>query len=150
MTKYNYENTQLKLQRWKVMLPWHQMVVLNWLVRSRKQYAVVVFSFVSVFMALKIHSFENSSSAKPSFLAIYNNYMMVTDEALYEGHWRGLSVSNKRVLLRKHDTTAVFSLAWKHVYSNILKISPPKTEHFQIKILMFSYFCSKYRLWVLC
>ena len=25
----------------------------------------------------------------------------------------------------------------KHVYSNILKISPPKTESFQIKILVF-------------
>ena len=38
----------------------------------------------------------------------------------------------------------------KHAHSNILKISPPKTESFQIKILMFfSYFCSKRRLWVL-
>ena len=27
----------------------------------------------------------------------------------------------------------------KHAYSNILKISPPKTESFQIKILMFLY-----------
>ena len=34
----------------------------------------------------------------------------------------------------------------KHAYSNILKISPPKTETFQIKIY-FSYFCSKHRLW---
>ena len=37
----------------------------------------------------------------------------------------------------------------KHAYSNILKISPPKTESIKIKILIFSYFCSKYRLWVL-
>ena len=38
----------------------------------------------------------------------------------------------------------------KHAYSNILKISPPKTESFQIKILIFfSFFCSKHRLWVL-
>ena len=38
----------------------------------------------------------------------------------------------------------------KHAYSNILKISPSKTESFQIKILIFfSYFCSKHRLWVL-
>ena len=37
----------------------------------------------------------------------------------------------------------------KHAYSNILKISPPKTDSFQIKILILSYFCSKHRLWVL-
>ena len=38
----------------------------------------------------------------------------------------------------------------KHVYSNILKFSPSKTENFQIKILIFfSYFCSKHILWVL-
>ena len=31
----------------------------------------------------------------------------------------------------------------KHAYSNILKISPPRTESFQIKIMIFfSYFCS--------
>ena len=42
-----------------------------------------------------------------------------------------------------------FSLR-KHAYSNILKISPPKTESFQIKnLIYFSYFCSKHRLWVL-
>ena len=37
----------------------------------------------------------------------------------------------------------------KHTYSNILKISPPKTESFQIKFWYFSYFCSKHRLSVL-
>ena len=31
----------------------------------------------------------------------------------------------------------VFHLLWKHTYSNILKISPPKTESFQRKILIF-------------
>ena len=31
---------------------------------------------------------------------------------------------------------AIFPLR-KHTYSNILKISPPKTESFQIKILIF-------------
>ena len=47
----------------------------------------------------------------------------------------------------------------KHSYSNILKISPPKTESFQIIILIyffffffffffFSYFCSKHRMLV--
>ena len=37
----------------------------------------------------------------------------------------------------------------KQAYSNILKISPPKTETFQIKKLWyFLYFCSKHRLWV--
>ena len=29
------------------------------------------------------------------------------------------------------------SLLWKHAYSNLLKISPPKTESFQIKIVIF-------------
>ena len=31
----------------------------------------------------------------------------------------------------------------KHAYSNILKISPPKTENFQIKILIFFIFLLK-------
>ena len=31
----------------------------------------------------------------------------------------------------------------KHAYSNILKIFPPKNEHFQIKILMFFIFLLK-------
>ena len=35
----------------------------------------------------------------------------------------------------------------KHAFSNMLKISPPKTESFQIKNSdIFSYFCSKHRL----
>ena len=37
----------------------------------------------------------------------------------------------------------------KHAYSNILKISPPKTESFQIKNLIFFIFFSKHRLLVL-
>ena len=38
----------------------------------------------------------------------------------------------------------------KQAYSNILKILPPKNENFQIKNSdIFSYFCSKNRLWVL-
>ena len=38
----------------------------------------------------------------------------------------------------------------KHAYSNILKISPPKTKSFQLKTSdIFSYFCSKHRLRVL-
>ena len=38
----------------------------------------------------------------------------------------------------------------KHAYSNIVKISPAKTQNLQIKILWyFSYFCSKHWLWVL-
>ena len=34
-------------------------------------------------------------------------------------------------------TTYNFMTLRKHAYSNILKISPPKTESFQIKILIF-------------
>ena len=38
----------------------------------------------------------------------------------------------------------------KHAYLNIKKISSPKTENFEIKNSdIFSYFCSKHRLWVL-
>ena len=37
----------------------------------------------------------------------------------------------------------------KHAYSNTLKILPPKNENFQVKkSYIFSYFCSKHRLWV--
>ena len=48
-------------------------------------------------------------------------------------------------------TLSLYKSLRKHVYLNILKISPPKTENFQIKILFlfFSYFYSKYRLCVL-
>ena len=40
----------------------------------------------------------------------------------------------------------------KHAYSKILKIPSPKTESFQIKVLIFffSYFCSKHRLRYSC
>ena len=37
----------------------------------------------------------------------------------------------------------------KHAYSNILKILPPKNKNFQIKNLIFLYFCSKHGLWYL-
>ena len=38
----------------------------------------------------------------------------------------------------------------RHTYSNILNILPPKNENFQMKNSdIFSYFCSKHRLWVL-
>ena len=38
----------------------------------------------------------------------------------------------------------------KNAYLNLLKILPPKNENFQMKNSdMFSYFCSKHRLWVL-
>ena len=47
-----------------------------------------------------------------------------------------------------HMSCGMFSLR-KHAYSNIQKISPPKTENFQVKNWYFSYFCSKHRLWVL-
>ena len=45
--------------------------------------------------------------------------------------------------------TTVTDTLRKHTYSNILKISPPKTGSFQIKFWSFSHFCSKHRLWVL-
>ena len=35
----------------------------------------------------------------------------------------------------------------KHAYSNILKILPPNNKKFQIKNLIFLYFCSKHGLW---
>ena len=39
-----------------------------------------------------------------------------------------------------HAGSYVFSPLRKHAYTNILKISPPKTESFQIKILIFFIF----------
>ena len=51
---------------------------------------------------------------------------------------------------RRENQVLHFYTLPKHAYSNILKISPPKTDNFQIKTLIFlSYFCSKHRLWVL-
>ena len=47
------------------------------------------------------------------------------------------------------ETSSFESYITKHAYSNILKISPPKTENFQIKILIFFILLSKHRLWVL-
>ena len=37
---------------------------------------------------------------------------------------------------------------WIHLHSNMLKISPPKTESFQIKILIFFIFLLK--TWIAC
>ena len=49
----------------------------------------------------------------------------------------------------KHRYIKPLSLR-KHAYSNIKKISPPKTEKNLIKNSdILSYFCSKHRLWVL-
>ena len=39
----------------------------------------------------------------------------------------------------------IFTLR-NHAYSNISKISLPKTEYFQIKLIYVSYFCSKHRM----
>ena len=48
------------------------------------------------------------------------------------------------------QNVGTYNILRKHACSNILKISPPKTESFQIKNSdIFSYFCSKHRLWVL-
>ena len=45
--------------------------------------------------------------------------------------------------------TAFLPAIRKHAYSNIQIISPPNTENFEIKnCVIFSYFCSKHRLWV--
>ena len=54
----------------------------------------------------------------------------------YEATQRGLSV------YRAAKEFSVLALR-KHVYSNILKISPPKTESFQTKILIFFIFLLK-------
>ena len=46
------------------------------------------------------------------------------------------------LLTKKHVITVVKSLR-KHAYSNLLKIIPPKNEHFQIKNLIFFIFLLK-------
>ena len=48
-------------------------------------------------------------------------------------------VQNMQIQIISSD---YFSLQ-KHVYSNIMKISPPKTESFQIKIMIFFIFLLK-------
>ena len=45
-------------------------------------------------------------------------------------------------LMTQVPSSADYSLR-KHAYSNILKISPPKAERFQIKILIFFIFLLK-------
>ena len=65
--------------------------------------------------------------------------------------------SVKLVVFRRRQNKNTSEDIWKwtlrkHDYSNILKILPSKTEHFQIKTgvyIIFSYFCSKHTLWVL-
>ena len=42
-------------------------------------------------------------------------------------------------VLKIKKSALAFALR-KHAYSNILKILPPKTENFQIKILIFFFF----------
>ena len=44
----------------------------------------------------------------------------------------GLEVKRKKV-----NTDLIYSSVRKHTYSDILKLSPPKSERFQIKILAF-------------
>ena len=67
-------------------------------------------------------------------------------------HW---SVSQKLHLINVQYENLSYSYnsyitLRKYTYSNILKIYNPKKENFQIKkIWYFSYFCSKYRLWIL-
>ena len=57
----------------------------------------------------------------------------------------------QQAMTKHKDRVAVTAIPLrKHAYSNILKILPPKTEIFQIKNSdIFSYFCSKHRLWIL-
>ena len=58
--------------------------------------------------------------------------------------WTGKTGTGERITV----TWSAESLR-NQAYSNILKITQPKTESFQIKILIFfSYFCTKHSLWV--
>ena len=54
----------------------------------------------------------------------------------------GLNEYKEPIVLSRLDKLERFAL-WKHAYSNILKISRPKTESFQIKILIFFIFLLK-------
>ena len=60
---------------------------------------------------------------------------------------RSLKVKEWHRVIYKYNPDSM--VLRKHAYSNIQKISPPKTEKFQTKNWYFSYFCSKHRLWVL-
>ena len=57
-----------------------------------------------------------------------------------------LAVNSKGIMCGTGPAQSVglqFNPLRKHAYSNILKISPPKTESFQIKILIFFIFLLK-------
>ena len=51
--------------------------------------------------------------------------------------WAASLKKKKKNTLRVRGSSLTFCLLRKHTYSNILKISPPKTESFEIKILIF-------------
>ena len=59
--------------------------------------------------------------------------------------WSGCTVWFRSMLVA-YTISFIYIPLRKHAYSNISKISPPKTESFQIKFWYFSYFCSKHRL----
>ena len=65
-------------------------------------------------------------------------------------HPRGLKLAFPiRFQINRQTVHVWVRTLWKHAYSNILKILPPKNENFQIKKFWYvSYFCSKHRLWV--
>ena len=73
------------------------------------------------------------------FVIRYGQFFFVQNKNPSSGHW-----NNKR---HRHTNKEELPLR-KHAYSSILNISPPKTENSQIKLLYFSYFCSKHRLCV--
>ena len=73
-------------------------------------------------------------SMYPQYFHAFNCWLHMFDK----------TISCQKARQRLAIMTGHWKTLWKHAYSSILKIPPPKTESFQIKILIcFSYFCSK-------
>ena len=106
---------------------------------------------VFVMMGIAHSSRKDTFSFKWKILYIF--LISPSSEVLLMSTWRHLFKWHGLIwislLARALDKMLFFLALRKRVYSNILKISPPKTENFQIKKLIFSHFCSKHRLWVL-
>ena len=89
------------------------------------------------------------------FVLIYFSFFFFSFGYISESWLDIVVLSGSPLLSFRHQSERCFLLGIyltlrKQAYSNVKKISPPKTENFQIKKLWyFSYFCSKHRLWVL-
>ena len=92
----------------------------------------LIIAFLSVFVFLMFYWYKNiTQDVKYS----HNHNSQPTNDAKRK--------SKQTLIDSTQPTTKEKYTLRTHAYSNILKISPPKTENFQIKILMFFIFLLK-------